>query len=157
LFQKAADAGARLIMDGLGGDQTLNQRGGGMLAHLLRTGQFGRFASEFDPHLRLSGHSLWVTLRRDVGGPFIPRWVGRAVRAARRKFAPLWSGAPIAPGFARTAIKTGAIEQSEILGRYWFDTDLRTCTQRVLRNWMASAAAMTPTRQPRTDSKSRVH
>lgn len=138
LFQEAAAAGARLIMDGLGGDQTLNQRGGGTLAHLLRTRQFRRFASEFGWHLRMSGHSLWVTLRRDVAGAFIPRWAGRAVRAVRRKFAPLWSDAPIAPGFARTAIETGAIAQSEILGRYWFDNGLRTRTQRVLGNWMAS-------------------
>ncbi len=139
LFQKAADAGARLIMDGLGGDQTLNQRGGGALAHLLRTGQVRRFLSEFGSHLRMSGHSLWVTLRRDVAGRFVPRWLGRAARAVRSGFAPLWSDAPIAPGFAAAAIKTGAIDKSEILGRYWFDNDVRTRTQRILRNWMASA------------------
>ncbi len=139
LFREAAQAGARLIMDGLGGDQTLNQRGGGALAHFLRTGQFRRFLSEFGPHLRLSGHSLWQTLRRDVAGPFLPRWIGRVARAARRGFTPLWSSAPIAPGFASALVKTGAIDETEILGRYWFDSDLSARTQQVLRNWMASS------------------
>jgi asparagine synthase (glutamine-hydrolysing) len=139
LFREAARAGARLIMDGLGGDQTLNQRGGGALTHFLRTGQFRRFMSEFGPHLRLSGHSLWQTLRRDLVGPFLPRWLGRAARAARRGFAPLWSSAPIAPGFASASIKTGVINESEILGRYWFDSDPRARTLQVLRNWMASS------------------
>jgi asparagine synthase (glutamine-hydrolysing) len=68
LFLEAASAGARLIMDGLGGDITLNQRGGGALAHFLRTRQFRRFLAELGPHLRMSGHSLWETLRRDVAG-----------------------------------------------------------------------------------------
>jgi asparagine synthase (glutamine-hydrolysing) len=139
LFRDAAQAGARLIMDGLGGDQTLNQRGGGALAHFLRTGQFRRFMSEFGPHLRMSGHSLWQALRRDVAGPFLPRWMGRAARAARRGFTPLWSSAPIAPGFASALVKTGAINEAEILGRYWFDSDLSTRTQQVLRNWVASS------------------
>jgi asparagine synthase (glutamine-hydrolysing) len=109
------------------------------LAHFLRIGQFRRFMSEFGPHLRLSGHSLWQTLRRDVVGRFLPRWLGRAARAARRGFAPLWSSAPIAPGFASASIKTGVINESEILGRYWFDSDPRARTQQVLRNWMASS------------------
>ncbi|MGB7036858.1 MAG: asparagine synthase-related protein, partial [Xanthobacteraceae bacterium] len=137
LFREAADAGARLIMDGLGGDQTLNQRGGGALAHFLRAGQLRRFMAEFGPHLRLSGHSLWVTLRRDVVGPFVPRWMGRSVRAVRSGFAPLWFDAPIAPRFAAAMIGSGAVDERDILGRYWFDSDLRTRTQQVLRNWMA--------------------
>lgn len=138
LFREAADGGARLIMDGLGGDQTLNQRGGGALAHFLRTCQFRRFMAEFGPHLRLSGHSLWVTLRRDIVGPFVPQWMGRAVRAVRSGFAPLWFDAPITPYFAAAMIGSGAVDEREILGRYWFDNDLRTRTQQVLRNWMAS-------------------
>jgi asparagine synthase (glutamine-hydrolysing) len=140
LFRQAAGAGARLIMDGLGGDNTLNQRGGGALAYYLRTGQFARFLSEFGPHLRMSGHSLWQTLRRDVSGRFIPRWAGRSLRAVQRGFAPLWSAAPIAPLFATALIKTGAIDQTEILGRYWFDTATPARTLQVLRNWAASSS-----------------
>jgi asparagine synthase (glutamine-hydrolysing) len=138
LFREAAGAGARLIMDGLGGDQTLNQRGSGALAHFLRTGQFRRFMLEFGPHRRMSGHSLWQTLRRDVAAPFLPRWAGRALRAVRRGFAPLWSSAPIAPAFASALIKTGIVVETEILGRYWFDNTAGARTERVLRNWMAS-------------------
>ena len=57
LFAAAAAAGARLIMDGFGGDYSLNPRGHGALARHLRHGQFRRFLAELRPHLRQTGRS----------------------------------------------------------------------------------------------------
>jgi asparagine synthase (glutamine-hydrolysing) len=57
MFAEMASAGARIVMDGHGGDYTLNPRGQNFLVRLLRKGEFRRFASEFEAmrrHLRLS-------------------------------------------------------------------------------------------------------
>ena len=72
LFAEAASAGARLIMDGYGGDYTINPRGRGALAHYLRKGQFRRFAAELRPHLRATGQSFWVCLKGEIVLPLLP-------------------------------------------------------------------------------------
>jgi asparagine synthase (glutamine-hydrolysing) len=57
IFAEIAKSGARIVMDGHGGDYTLNPRGQNFLIRLLRKGQFRRFGSEFTAmrrHLRLS-------------------------------------------------------------------------------------------------------
>jgi asparagine synthase (glutamine-hydrolysing) len=87
----------------------------------------------------MSGHSFWETLRRDVAGPFIPRRVGQAARAARQGFRPAWSAAPIAPAFASAALESGAIDEARMLGRYWLDSSMRARMLRILRRWMASS------------------
>jgi len=117
LFGEASRAGARLIMDGLGGDDTINPRGGGILAHFLRTGQFRRFIAEFGPHLRMSGHSFWQTLRRDIIWPFVPVWARRAWLAACRGFAPAWAKSAIAPDFAAAQIQAGSIKVTDLPGQ----------------------------------------
>jgi asparagine synthase (glutamine-hydrolysing) len=72
LFAEAAAAGARLIMNGLGGDYTVNPRGSGALAGYLRRGQFRRFAAELRPHLRETGQSLWQCLKGEIAVPLLP-------------------------------------------------------------------------------------
>jgi asparagine synthase (glutamine-hydrolysing) len=57
MFAEMAAAGARIVMDGHGGDYTLNPRGQNFLVRLLRKGRFRRFAAEFTAmrrHLHLS-------------------------------------------------------------------------------------------------------
>jgi asparagine synthase (glutamine-hydrolysing) len=115
LLREAATAGARLVMDGLGGDQSLNPRGGGILAHLLRTGQFRRFLAEFGPHLRLSGHSLRQTLLNDIAWRLAPYWARRTWQAARRRFAPAWADRFIAPEFAKARIRAGSVPMSRLV------------------------------------------
>ena len=63
ILAEIAAAGARIVMDGSGGDPTLNTRGQNALARLLRGGQFRRFAAEFNAtrrHLRLSVKQTFV-------------------------------------------------------------------------------------------------
>ncbi len=115
LLREASSAGARLVMDGLAGDETLNPRGGGTLADILRTGQWRRFLAEFGPHLRFSGHSLTETLRNDIVWQLAPYWARRTWQAARRRFAPAWANRPIAPEFAKAEIRAGSIQMSRLV------------------------------------------
>lgn len=130
LFQKAAGTGARLLMDGHGGDYTLNPRGRGALARFLKTGRLRRFVSEFGPHLRMSGHSLWHTLKRDLIFLLAPLWARNAWAKMRRNFAPLWMDRPIAPDFARSLVATGKIADNHIVGR---QRDLAAMRGRILQ------------------------
>lgn len=66
LFAAAQSAGARLIMDGYGGDYTLNHRGQGALARLLRRGQLRRLFGELRPHLRATGQSPSRILSNEI-------------------------------------------------------------------------------------------
>jgi len=135
LFREAATAGVRLVMDGLVGDDTLNPRGGGALAHLLRTGQWRRFLAELGPHLRLSGHSLRQTLRNDVVWQIAPYWARRTWRAARRGFRPAWVNRPIAPEFARAQIRSGSVRMTELVEETRRDISARARRLRSLNNW----------------------
>lgn len=84
LFAEAASAGARLIMNGLGGDYTINPRGRGALARHLRKGQFRRFATELRPHLRATGQSLWQCLKSEIAVPLLPPFLVRWQRYVRQ-------------------------------------------------------------------------
>jgi asparagine synthase (glutamine-hydrolysing) len=145
LFREAARGGSRLVMDGLGGDHTLNHLGYDALAYFLRTGRIGRFFSEFGPHLRLSGHSLWQTLRSDIVARLAPLWARRAWKAARRGFAPFWSTVPMAPGFASGLLKTGAIVKEEMMERFVTENSLRTVNLRGLSKFPAAYAVVNDT------------
>jgi asparagine synthase (glutamine-hydrolysing) len=72
MFVEIAKSGARIVMDGHGGDYTVNPRGQNFLIRLLRKGQFRRFGSEFTAmrrHLRLS---VKQTLVRNVLLQLVP-------------------------------------------------------------------------------------
>ena len=72
LIAEIAAAGARTVMDGFGGDYTLNPRGSHVLAELLRTGQFRRFVAEFVAARRHLLQSVKQTLVRNVILPLAP-------------------------------------------------------------------------------------
>ena len=90
LFAEAASSGARLIMDGFGGDYTVNPRGRGALASYLRKGQFRRFAAELRPHLRETGQSLWQCLKGEILVPLLPPYFVHWQRDVRQTGAPAW-------------------------------------------------------------------
>ena len=72
IFQTVASAGGRVVMDGHGGDYSLNPRGGLALARLLATGRFRRFAYELAAHIRFNRKPLWQVVWRDVLAAFVP-------------------------------------------------------------------------------------
>ncbi len=85
LFAEATAAGARLVMDGYGGDYTLNPRGFGALARHLRQGQFQRFFSEFRDHIQKTGQSPWRTLKHEIILMLLPQSAVRWQRYLRQK------------------------------------------------------------------------
>jgi asparagine synthase (glutamine-hydrolysing) len=105
-----AGAGVRAVLDGHGGDYTLNPRGHGALARFLATGQLRRFLSEFAAHLRHSGHGLRSTIAVDVVGMLLPRRLRQWWQRAKHGFAPPWHATPIVRPFAEKAIAEGAVD-----------------------------------------------
>jgi asparagine synthase (glutamine-hydrolysing) len=98
LLKAAADAGARLAMDGLGGDYTLNPRGWGAIARLLRKGEWRRFRDELHATRRRRGESVKQALVRHVLIPLLPTMLFRRFIRLRNGLG--WSdvGAPLAAG-----------------------------------------------------------
>lgn len=74
-----ADERRRVLLDGLGGDQTLHY-GTSHLAELLLDGRFGRFVTEFDSLARQRGEARRAVFLKYVAGPFAPRPVRRVWR-----------------------------------------------------------------------------
>ena len=88
MFRMAAGAGARVIMDGHGGDYTLNPRAPFPVARLLAMGRFRAFASEFVAQARAERTPLWRSAWRHVLAAFVPAAVCSGInglRPARRK------------------------------------------------------------------------
>jgi asparagine synthase (glutamine-hydrolysing) len=90
LDAEASAAGARVIMDGLGGDYTVNPRGFGALAGHLRRGEFRRFLTELRPHLRETGQTTWRMLKEEFAPWLIPTSVMRWQRRMRRSRPSVW-------------------------------------------------------------------
>lgn len=131
LYSRAARAGARLAMDGIGGDGTINPRLGNVLAHFLRTGRFRLFFSEFAAQLRVGDFSL-RSIVIATARQLLPDWINRLREAFRAPGA----GRLISPQFAADLARAGALD----LG----DTNLgpapnrapRERMLRYLRNWI---------------------
>ncbi|HEY1750819.1 MAG TPA: asparagine synthase-related protein [Caulobacteraceae bacterium] len=108
LFAEAAGAGCRLVMDGIGGDYTLNPRGYAALARWVAQGRLGRFFAELGPHMRLTGQSPWRVLKSELGlhllrGPAL--WLRRLRRGGPR----IGTAYAIAPGFLKTLQDAGEV------------------------------------------------
>jgi asparagine synthase (glutamine-hydrolysing) len=114
LLSSLADAGAQVIMDGHGGDYTLHPRGQAALARFLATFQFRRFVAELRGHLRLSGHSLWTTLKNDIAALLLPACITALWKRLRHGAAPIWRDQPINPAFAKNLIEQSGIDEKNL-------------------------------------------
>ncbi len=103
LYAAVAAAGARVVMDGFGGDYTLNPRGHFPVARLLATGRLADFMSELRARRRVTGVSWLRCVWREVVLPFAPETVRRAIRRIRAGEPLFDSEDPIESGFAREA------------------------------------------------------
>ncbi len=110
LLSTLANAGARLIMDGHGGDYTLNPRGQAALAMHLKKGQWRRFLKELPAHRRLGGHSWWTLLKGDIVAMLLPNWAMTLWKWTKLDFKPVWRDQPINEAFARELMDTGEID-----------------------------------------------
>lgn len=91
MLAQIAAAGARITMDGHGGDYTLNPRAQNGLIRLLRRRQFRRFAAEFNAMRRHLHQSVKQTLVRNVLLKLLPaswKTVWIRYRSGHRLFGP---------------------------------------------------------------------
>ena len=91
MYAEIAASGARIVMDGYGGDYTLNPRGQNALVRFLLKGQFRRFGSEFHAMRRHLRQSAKQTLVRNVLLRLVPpSWmtVWTRYRNGHRLFGP---------------------------------------------------------------------
>jgi asparagine synthase (glutamine-hydrolysing) len=109
LFELARAAGARVFMDGMGGDYTLNPRGVQALAHWLRSGRLRRFVAEFRAFGRVTGMSPWRIFRRRLWGYLLPLPIVRWRQWRRRGGQPLWRLRMATPAFADAVIAAGVV------------------------------------------------
>lgn len=110
LYRLAADARVRSILDGHGGDYTVNVRAQAMLGRILLRGNIVRFCREVGARKRATGRSIGAILHGDILPAIIPLRIVMAVYAMRRGFAPLWRSRAIADGFARQVFAAGTID-----------------------------------------------
>jgi asparagine synthase (glutamine-hydrolysing) len=78
LFSVIAAAGARVVMDGYGGDYTLNPKSRLFFVTLLKRGKFRLFVREWRARRRFLGVSQWTMVKsaliRDLAPPLVRRW-----------------------------------------------------------------------------------
>jgi asparagine synthase (glutamine-hydrolysing) len=83
LYRTAAAAGARVVMDGHGGDYTLNPRGYFPVARLLAMGRWKAFRSELVATARATRAPLWRSAWSEVLAAFVPTRIRVLLRALR--------------------------------------------------------------------------
>jgi asparagine synthase (glutamine-hydrolysing) len=140
LHETLARAGAQVIMDGHGGDYTLHPRGQAALARFLATFQLRRFVSELRGHLRMTGQSLWTTLKVDVAALLLPASLMARWHRVRHGAAPVWRDQPINPVFAEKLIAQGAIDRNNLRVAARPKLDMRTQMAAVLRRVTTGSA-----------------
>jgi asparagine synthase (glutamine-hydrolysing) len=138
LYAAAAAAGARVILDGYGGDQTLNPRGSAALARLLARGRLARFLHEFRCHRRMTENSIWQTMKGDVLALLLPA-LAQAWRRLKHGADPPWHDQPVNADFARRMIADGAIEIGRLRTAARRRIDVEAGMQRALARHAAAA------------------
>jgi asparagine synthase (glutamine-hydrolysing) len=114
LGEMAKAAGARLVLDGHGGDYTVNPYDAAMLGAILRRGEIVLFAREFRARMRFTGWSPLRVFGRDVLSALIPQAVRRPWRMIVNGFVPAWRRRGVQPAFARKAFASGAVDRRRL-------------------------------------------
>jgi len=146
--EMARAAGSRLILDGHGGDYTVNPYDVAMLGAILRGGNIRRFVREYRARMRFTGWSALRVFGRDVLSALVPQWVRRPWRVAVNGFRPAWQRRGVQRDFALRAFATGVVSRRRLRdgfrpGPRWRALWLELC------NWISAGgagnySAMTP-------------
>jgi len=114
LYRIAAESRARLVLDGHGGDYTVNVNARAMLGRILRRGHFRRFVREFRARMRTTGRTALQLWRYEVVPALAPLRALAAVESLRRGIKPIWQTRPVNDAFARSMFDRGAIDASRL-------------------------------------------
>jgi asparagine synthase (glutamine-hydrolysing) len=95
MFAEIAKTGARIVMDGHGGDYTVNPRGHRALVRLLHQGRLRRFVAEFNATRKHLGQSVKQTLARQVLWQIVPTLLKDILSGRRNGLALVGSPAPL--------------------------------------------------------------
>ena len=114
LYRIAASTGTRLVMDGHGGDYTVNVLSAGMLGRFLLRGRVSTFAREFTARMRATGRPVRHVVRQDILPALIPPRAGAFLHLLRRGFVPVWRTRPVARAFAQGMIARGVVHPSRV-------------------------------------------
>ncbi len=107
-----AEAGTRVVMDGHGGDYTVNETSRGWLADRLKRGRLRSFRRELLACARRRNLSVWTILRAEVIASFAPEWIAR-LRDRRRGHALNHEAVfPLTPAFERLVEMQGGHRQA---------------------------------------------
>lgn len=113
-FSLGRREGARLAMDGHGGDYTVNMLDAGLLGRILRRGQMRRFLRELRARRAFTGKSLAEILYGDVVRPLIPRRLLRALFDLGGTGLPLWQRKMSRDDFALRHLASGTIDAGRL-------------------------------------------
>lgn len=141
IYRIAAAEGARLVMDGHGGDYTVNVRPGAMLGRILRRGHFRRFLREFRMRLHTTGEPPLRLLRNDVLPALLPLRVIAVMVLIRHGMRPAWRRSAIASDFAHSLFARGAVDPSRVRGDYPVHHRWRTRWLHLLRKTASAPPA----------------
>ena len=140
LLTTLAGSGARLIMDGHGGDYTLHPRGQAALARFLATFRLRRFVTELRAHCRVTGLSYRAALKRDVVWHLLPRQLTAVWKRLRQGPMPSWGDQPVAPALAERLIADGIADPAKLRIAAKPQSDMRGQILNALQRQMAGAA-----------------
>jgi asparagine synthase (glutamine-hydrolysing) len=114
----ARRTGSRLILDGHGGDYTVNAYDQAMLGAILRNGELGRFVREFRARMRFTGWSPIRVIGRDVLAALVPQSVRMLWRRGINGFVPAWRRRGVQRDFALRAFADGAVDRRRLRDGY---------------------------------------
>lgn len=109
LYRALADRRCRLVLDGLGGDYTINVRAPGQIGLMIRRGQLGRFIGETIARRKLgrTWRGLW---RNDILFGLLPIRGLAALQWLSRRGRPVWQTRPVNRDFAQALFDAGHID-----------------------------------------------
>jgi asparagine synthase (glutamine-hydrolysing) len=147
--EMARAAGSRLVLDGHGGDYTVNPYEPAMLGAILRGGDVPRFIREFRARMRFTGWSPIRVIGRDVMSALVPQWARRPWRRVVNGFRPAWRRRGVRPDFALRAFASGAVSRRRLRdgfrpGPRWRARWLEACTRASAHGGGSNYIAMTP-------------
>jgi asparagine synthase (glutamine-hydrolysing) len=138
--EMARATGSRLILDGHGGDYTVNVFDAAMLGAILRGGEIRRFVREYRARMRFTGWSASRVFGRDVLSALVPQWIRRPWRVAVNGFRPAWQRRGVQRDFALRAFASGVVSRRRLRdgfrpGPRWRALWLEFC------NWISADGA----------------